>query len=129
MCTQQLNDIIVRVAHMNNTWQITLTGQLEMGAKDAALHIARREHAKIVKPELPDCHNFSFMCQFAQLRANLICICSSIVRVYTYTREDGAWMCFRQCHSMLARNEVATRINHTTHTTRHRSLDHSFAIS
>src|SRR6202171_1458170 len=52
MRPQQFDHIIVRVAHMNDTGQITFTRKRKVCHKHCALHISRREHPKIVKPEL-----------------------------------------------------------------------------
>src|SRR5271157_267500 len=101
----------MRVAHMYDAWQITVAGKLEMLAKDGALHISRREHAKIIQPELTNRYNLWLSCHLAIMCAHLIAVGSSIMRVCPYPRKDNTWMRFRQRKRKSTRVEITTRIN------------------
>src|SRR5437588_9395726 len=93
---QQLDHVVVRVAHVNDAWQIALTRKLEMSAKNLTLHIARREHAKIVQAKLADGHDLRLICQLAVAHANLVAIGAGIMRMRSDAREDYARMRLRQ---------------------------------
>src|ERR1700682_5385715 len=69
MRPQQFDHIIVRVAHMNDTGQIAFTRKLKMRHKHGALRVSRREHPKIVQPELANRHHLRLLRHFTVTRS------------------------------------------------------------
>src|SRR5581483_12082078 len=106
MRSQQLDHIVMRVAHMNDAGQMALTRQFEMCYKYGALHISRREHPKIVQPELANRHHFWLFRHLAVTRAHLFAMGSRVMRVRADARKDHAGVRLRQRQGMFARSQV-----------------------
>src|SRR5579863_4096406 len=94
-----------------------------MGAKSGALYISRREHPKIVQPELANRHHLRLPRHLAEVRSHLLAVGRSIVWVNTHTGKDHPWIALRQSQRSPARGQVAPRINHARHPTGNSSLN------
>src|ERR1700726_4746870 len=128
MRLQQFDHVIVRVAHMNNTGQITFARQLKMRHKHGALHISRREHPKIVQPELANGHHLRLLRHFTVTRSNLLRMRGSIVWVRANAREDHTRMRLRQFQRVFAGSEITPRINDAGNAPLKGSLNDGFTV-
>src|SRR5215469_4267585 len=113
---------------MNDTWQITLAGKLEVRAEDAALHIARGEHAKIIQAELADCHDFRLSCHLAVVHSYLVAVGRGVMWMCAGSSKYDARVLLCQRERELARGEVAARINNTGDAPLESCRDHGFAV-
>src|SRR5260370_15862993 len=103
-------------------------GQLEVRAEDAALHIARREHAKIVQAELADCHDFWISCHLAVVHSYLVAVGRGIMWVCAGSSKYDTRVLLCQRERELTRGEVAARINDTGDAAFEGGRDYGFAV-
>src|ERR1700730_12726717 len=99
-----------------------------MRHKDGTLHISRREHPKIVQPELANRHHFWLARHFTVTRSNLLSMRGGIVRVRADAREDQTRMRLRQPQRVLARSEIAPRIDNAVHAPLEGSRNDGFTV-
>src|SRR5207248_10135913 len=99
-----------------------------MRAKDGALYISWREHAKIIQSELTNRYNFRFLCHLTIVSSYFIAIRGRIMWMCSYSCKDNTWMCFRQCKRESTGIEIATGIYDTCNPRFKGSRNNIFAV-
>src|SRR5579872_921266 len=113
---------------MNDARQIAFTGKLEMSAKDGTLHIARREHTKVVQAKLTNCDNFWLASHLAILLSHLVAVRVRVVGMRTNAGKYHARVRLRQRERGLAGRQINARVYHARHAAVYRGLNYGLAV-
>ena len=113
---------------MNDAGKIAVARKLEMSAKDGALRISRREHAKVIQSELAYRNNLGFLRHLTVVYPYFIAISGRIMRMCPYSRKDSTWMRFRQRKRESTGVEIATGIDDTCNARFEGSRNNIFAV-
>src|SRR5712692_7827548 len=99
-----------------------------MRHKDGALNIARRKHPKIVQPELANGHHFRLFCHGAVSRPHLFCMRAGVMGVRADPCINHTGMRLRQSQGVLARSEIAARIDDASNASLEGGLNDGFTV-
>lgn len=128
MLAQRTDEIRVRIALMQEQRLAALRGKFQLPFEGAALRVARREIAVVVKTAFADGNDFRMLQQRTQFRQILVSQLRGVMRMHSCGCEQHARVLTRQLQCRVAAREVGARDDDLHDTRGARAFDHRVAV-